>query len=71
MIEYMVKPNDILGTSEVAKVLGVSKQRIHALRKNERFPKPFHTLASTPLWDKREIDAFIKEWRPWKAEANS
>ena len=69
MVEYMIKPDDILGTSEVAKVLGVSKQRIHALRKNERFPKPFHSLASTPLWDKREINAFIVEWRPWKADS--
>lgn len=57
---------DILGTSEVAEVLGVSKQRIHALRKMAEFPEPFKVLASTPLWDKKEIVAFLTSWRPWK-----
>lgn len=65
-MEYTLRPDDIIGTSEVASVLGVSKQRIHALRKDHRFPTPFKTLASTPLWDKREIDSFLKQWRPWK-----
>lgn len=65
-MEYTLRPDDILGTSEVAQVLGVSKQRIHALRKDQRFPTPFKHIASTPLWDKREIDSFLKQWRPWK-----
>lgn len=67
-MEYTLSPDDILGTSEVAHVLGVSKQRIHALRKDDRFPKPFKNLASSPLWDKREIDNFLRQWRPWKLE---
>lgn len=68
---YTISPDDILGTSEVAAVLGVSKQRIHALRKDKRFPTPFKSIASSPLWDKREVDAFLKQWRPWKLEANN
>lgn len=61
-----LKPENLLGTSEVAVVLGVSKQRIHALRKNKKFPQPIVNLAATPIWDRREIDVFLAEWRPWK-----
>ena len=60
--------DNILGTSEVAEVLGVSKQRIHALRKMVEFPEPVRVLASTPLWDKEEVLAFLAVWRPWKVQ---
>lgn len=60
--------NDILGTAEVAEVLGVSKQRIHSLRKMLDFPEPFKQLASTPLWDRADINKFLAKWRPWKAQ---
>lgn len=63
-----LQPDHLLGTSEVAQVLGVSKQRIHALRKNKKFPLPIVTLASSPIWDRREVEAFLAEWRPWKVE---
>jgi predicted DNA-binding transcriptional regulator AlpA len=65
-----INSDDILGTSEVAEVLGVSKQRIHALRKMVQFPEPFKVLASTPLWNRSEIVAFLAEWRPWKVLNN-
>ncbi|CAB4185267.1 hypothetical protein UFOVP1130_23 [uncultured Caudovirales phage] len=61
-----LQPEHLLGTSELAVVLGVSKQRIHALRKNKKFPQPIANLASSPIWDKREVIVFLKEWRPWK-----
>ena len=66
-----LKPEDLLGTSEVAKVLGVSKQRIHALRKKTSFPKPIVTLAATPIWKLDDVKAFLDEWKPWKKEAGS
>jgi predicted DNA-binding transcriptional regulator AlpA len=61
-----LQPEHLLGTSEVAVVLGVRKQQIHALRKNAKFPAPITILAATPIWDKREVDAFLAQWRPWK-----
>ena len=66
-----LKPEHLLGTNEVAKMLGVSKQRIHAIRKHSKFPKPIVILAATPVWDAREVDAFLKEWRPWKQVASN
>lgn len=65
-----IDSDDILGTSEVAEVLGVSKQRIHALRKMVQFPEPFKTLASTPLWNKKDVLVFLADWRPWKVLDN-
>lgn len=65
-----INTENILGTSEVAEVLGVSKQRIHSLRQMAEFPDPFLQLASTPLWDKDEVVAFLSKWRPWKVIDN-
>jgi len=61
-----LQPEHLAGTSEIAVILGVSKQRIHALRKQKKFPQPIANLASTPIWDIRDIQAFLAEWRPWK-----
>jgi predicted DNA-binding transcriptional regulator AlpA len=60
--------DNILGTAEVAEVLGVSKQRIHSLRKLVEFPEPIKQLASTPLWDRADIIQFLTKWRPWKVQ---
>lgn len=70
MSDKQIDADDILGTSEVAEVLSVSKQRIHALRKMAEFPEPFKTLASTPLWDRAEVMTFLASWRPWKVLNN-
>jgi hypothetical protein len=61
---------DILGTSEVAEVLGVSKQRIHSLRQMNEFPEPVVQLASTPLWDRKDVVSFLAIWKPWKVINN-
>ncbi len=59
----IINTDDICGTSEVAELLGVLKQRIHALRKMSNFPKPVIKLASTPIWDKKEIMSFKNVWK--------
>lgn len=61
---------DILGTSEVAEVLCVSKQRIHSLRQMKEFPEPVVQLASTPLWDRKDVVSFLAIWKPWKVINN-
>lgn len=66
MRKTVIDVNDILGTAEVAEVLGVSKQRVYSLRKMAEFPEPFLQLASTPLWDRHEVMEFLARWRPWK-----
>lgn len=57
-------PPDLLGTAEVAEVLGVEKTRLSRWRElgvvlpNGRrvpFPQPVLELRATPLWQGREI----------------
>ena len=49
---------DIVGVSEVAQMLGVSRQRIHALARDHRnnFPKPSATLAAGRIWLRKDIE---------------
>lgn len=57
-------PSDCIGgTSEVADLLGCSRQQIHALRRREDFPPPLLSLAATPIWDLRLIESFKLTWK--------
>jgi hypothetical protein len=67
---------DIVGAAEAAEILGVSRQRVHQLlRENPRFPEPLYRLRGTgPLWVRAGIEAFTRRWerkpgRPPKAAA--
>lgn len=53
---------DIVGTTEAAEMLGVSRQRLHQLRAAGTFPEPMITLAATPIWMRQAIEAFLKRW---------
>lgn len=53
---------DVVGTTEVAELLGVTRQRIHELRKADRFPEPMVELAAGPIWLKPAIVAFDERW---------
>src|SRR5262245_11197325 len=43
------------GVSEVAEALGVSRQRLAALRNRRGFPAPVADLSSGPVWDLEQI----------------
>lgn len=54
---------EVLGVTEVAKLLGVTRQRLAVIRRDhENFPKPFTVLAATPLWYREAIDEWRKTW---------
>jgi predicted DNA-binding transcriptional regulator AlpA len=52
----------LAGVSEVAEMLGVSKQRVSELAKTRGFPKPLVTLASGPVWPVAAIRSFARSW---------
>ncbi len=63
---------DLVGVSELAGLLKVSKQRISRLASTAEFPKPIATLAAGPIWRKITIARFAEAWerrpgRPRKA----
>jgi predicted DNA-binding transcriptional regulator AlpA len=48
-----------LGLTEIATLLGVSRQRVHQLRSTYAdFPEPVADLASGPIWHERDISTW-------------
>lgn len=60
--DRLVKPTDLVGTSEAAEILGCSKQQIASLRKNPNFPQPVHQVSATPLWVNSDVEYFKLTW---------
>lgn len=53
---------ELVGLSEIAEILGVSKQRVGQLRERDDFPRPVAELRSGPVWSRPMLDRFIDEW---------
>jgi hypothetical protein len=55
---------DLVGASEAASILHVSRQRVHQLlRDNPGFPEPLYRLGGTgPLWIRQGIESFGRHW---------
>jgi hypothetical protein len=69
-------PETFLGVSEVARELGVSRQRVSELRRSEAFPAPIADLAAGPVWKGSSLRRFIEGWerrpgRPRKHRATA
>lgn len=51
---------DLVGVAEVRRLLGVSRQRVHQLiRDDPEFPAPVAELASGRIWLRKDIDAWV------------
>jgi hypothetical protein len=60
---FIMQPGDeYVGVTEIAKLLGVSKQRVSELRTREDFPAPVAELAAGPVWSLSNLKLFIAEW---------
>jgi hypothetical protein len=53
---------ELVGVSEIADILGVTRQRASALAKTAGFPAPVATLASGPVWTRPSLNQFVDEW---------
>lgn len=54
--------DDPVGLTEVAELLGVTRQRASQLRHIPGFPKPIKMLAMGPIWEAAEIRKWKTEW---------
>ena len=64
---------EILGVTEAAQLLGVSRQRVDQLRADHPdFPAPIVRLASGPVWLRSAIQGFERRWqrRPGRPSKN-
>lgn len=65
---------DLCGITELARMIGVTRQRASALAASPGFPRPLAVLASGPVWPKAWVQRFVDAWprragRPSKAAA--
>lgn len=52
----------VVGVSEIAQMLGVSRQRVNQLRRLPAFPQPLAELAAGPVWHTSTLRRFVSEW---------
>ena len=52
------EPARLLGATDVARLLGVSRQRLYQLAERPGFPPPATQLARGALWRREDIEAF-------------
>lgn len=52
----------LVGVSEIAELLGVTRQRASQLAKSPQFPEPVARLANTPVWTADSLTRFVEDW---------
>lgn len=53
----LVTTLDLVGTHEIAEILGVSRQRVDVLaRSSASFPSPAATIAAGRIWLRKEVE---------------
>lgn len=52
---------DLVGTAEIAKMLGVSRQRVHQLTSSPGFPEPESRLEMGVIWDAEKVRTWARE----------
>jgi hypothetical protein len=68
------EPERYAGVTEVAALLGVSRQRVAELRGKRGFPAPIAEISAGPIWAVSSLNRFLETWerrpgRPRKATA--
>ncbi len=55
--------DDLVGTADIARRLGVSRQRVGQLRKRDDFPRPVMSLGLGQLWRWSEVAEWTTTWQ--------
>ena len=53
---------ELVGISEIAEMLEVTRQRASALQSNRGVPAPIASLRSGPVWRKGDLSRFADQW---------
>lgn len=51
---------ELMGVAEIAELLGVSRQRVHQLRKVAGFPAPIAELSAGAIWERKAVEAWAR-----------
>jgi predicted DNA-binding transcriptional regulator AlpA len=52
---------DLMGTTEIAELLGVSRQRADQLSRTEGFPEPVAEIAAGRIWLREDVDHWARQ----------
>lgn len=55
---------DLMGTAEIAALLGISRQRVLKLAQREDFPAPLAVLSMGKVWRGSKVRQWVHEHRP-------
>ncbi len=57
----MAETPELVGTQEVAEMLGVSRQRVNRIQAtHDDFPKPVADLRAGRIWKRSEVEAWAR-----------
>jgi len=62
-----VRPEDLIGFSEVVELLGVAQRTAARYVKRPDFPAPYVRLAAGPIWLRADVDRWGKAHLPLPA----
>lgn len=54
-------PDFLMGATEIAELLGVTRQRVQQLAKTDEFPKPYDVLTMGAVWLKVDIEQWARD----------
>lgn len=49
-----------MGLTEIAELLGVSRQRVHQLAQSDGFPEPTARLSAGLIWAREDVEEWAK-----------
>src|SRR5439155_15896492 len=55
---------DLVGPSEIAELLGVSRRTVARYTRRSDFPRPLGRIAASPIWRHRDVEKWGKEHLP-------
>ena len=50
----------LVGVAEIAELLGLTRQRVNQLAREEGFPKPEAELTAGRIWKRADVEAWAK-----------
>ncbi|MDE0778276.1 MAG: DNA-binding protein [Nocardioides sp.] len=53
--------HDLMGVTEIAELLGLTRQRVHQLRQSEDFPRPVADISAGSIWERADVEAWARE----------
>ncbi|MBS2939597.1 DNA-binding protein [Nocardioides sp. J2M5] len=54
-------PEHLMGATEIAALLDVTRQRVQQLAKTDGFPRPYDVLAMGQIWLRSDIETWARE----------